>query len=225
MDHIRYSLDGRRRRWPIDGQADEQAPGVYRRRIGDASSRRSMTVPDINFELLRSASLEDFQGLMRNVFRDGPPRPTVNAFVIETDRNTISRIPAAARRPSIRWGDFRRICALRASSRTLRHRARDPHPSRDTSDLLDTEGKPAFPRADVIVHEDEITFWSDKSLRDGRSAAATPFSIPLTGTRGLSRDVPSEPGRKVAAGVTQLPLPGHTPGHCGYRLDLAGETW
>jgi glyoxylase-like metal-dependent hydrolase (beta-lactamase superfamily II) len=26
------------------------------------------------------------------------------------------------------------------------------------------------------------------------------------------------------AGVTQLPLPGHTPGHSGYRLDSAGES-
>ena len=31
-------------------------------------------------------------------------------------------------------------------------------------------------------------------------------------------------GGEVAPGVTLLPLPGHTPGHSGYRLDSAGET-
>jgi metal-dependent hydrolase (beta-lactamase superfamily II) len=55
------------------------------------------------------------------------------------------------------------------------------HPDH-TSGLLDTEGKLAFPRAEVIVHKDEIAFWSDKTLRDGRSAAAMPISIPPSGS-------------------------------------------
>jgi glyoxylase-like metal-dependent hydrolase (beta-lactamase superfamily II) len=31
-------------------------------------------------------------------------------------------------------------------------------------------------------------------------------------------------GGEVAPGITQLPLPGHTPGHSGYRLDSAGDS-
>jgi metal-dependent hydrolase (beta-lactamase superfamily II) len=60
------------------------------------------------------------------------------------------------------------------------------HPDH-TSGLLDTEGKLAFPRAEVIVHKDEIAFWSDKTLRDGRSAAAMPYLD--SADRVLERDV------------------------------------
>ena len=61
------------------------------------------------------------------------------------------------------------------------------HPDH-TSGLLDTEGKPAFPRAEMIVHEDDIAFWSDPSLRDGRSPAATPYLDSAgAGPRRLSR--------------------------------------
>ena len=103
---------------PMD-KTDKQTPGVYRRRIGDALvTTINDGFLDINFEILRGAGLEDFQGLMRSAFRDGPPRLTVNAFVIQTDRNTILVDSAAARPPSIRWGGCRRICAPRASSPT-----------------------------------------------------------------------------------------------------------
>ena len=71
-------------------KTDQQTPGVYRRRIGDALvTTINDGFLDINFEILRGAGLDDFQGLMRAAFRDGPPRLTVNAFVIQTDRNTI----------------------------------------------------------------------------------------------------------------------------------------
>ena len=72
------------------GKTDKQTPGVYRRRIGDALvTTINDGFLDISFEILRGAGIEDLKGLMRGAFRDGPPRLTVNAFVIETDRNTI----------------------------------------------------------------------------------------------------------------------------------------
>ena len=42
--------------------------------------------------------------------------------------------------------------------------------------------------------------------------------------RGYGEQIRPSNGGEVAPGLTQLPLPGHTPGHCGYRLDSAGET-
>ena len=69
---------------------DKQTPGVYRRRIGDALvTTINDGFLDITFDILRGATPADMQGLMRDAFRDGPPRLTVNAFVIETPRNTI----------------------------------------------------------------------------------------------------------------------------------------
>src|SRR6516162_7233970 len=58
----------------------KQAPGIYRRRIGDAM----VTVIndgylDMPFELLRGVPLGNMHSLMREVFHEGPPRITVNA--------------------------------------------------------------------------------------------------------------------------------------------------
>ena len=192
-------------------KTDQQTPGVYRRRIGDALvTTINDGFLDINFEILRGAGLDDFQGLMRAAFRDGPPRLTVNAFVIQTDRNTIlvdsgggsttvysmGRLPENLRAAGFTPDDFDTVLVTHI------------HPDH-TSGLLDTEGKPAFPRAEVIVHEDEIAFWSDKTLRDGRSAAATPYlEFRRPGARSLSRKVSSKSGRD-----------------CRRRRDSAAASW
>jgi glyoxylase-like metal-dependent hydrolase (beta-lactamase superfamily II) len=205
----------------------KQTPGVYRRRIGDALvTTINDGFLDIPFEILRGVPRDEMQALMHSAFRDGPPRLTVNAFVIETDRNTIlvdsgggsttvysmGLLPENLRAAGFSPEDFDTVLVTHI------------HPDH-TSGLLDAEGNAAFPRAEIVVHEDELKFWSDKSLRDGRSAAATPYldsaDRVLDAYRGRFR--PSQ-GGVVAAGVMQLPLPGHTPGHAGYRLDSAGET-
>ena len=224
---------------PMD-KTDKQSPGVYRRRIGDALvTTINDGFLDISFEILRGAGLEDFQGLMRSAFRDGPPRLTVNAFVIQTDRNTIlvdsgggsttvysmGRLPENLRAAGFKPDDFDTVLVTHI------------HPDH-TSGLLDTEGKPAFPRAEVVVHEDEITFWSDKSLRDGtvgRGDALSRFRRP--GPRRLSRTVPSEPGRNGSprrdATAASRPYPGtlrlpsrfcrRNPGDVGRHRARAGD--
>jgi glyoxylase-like metal-dependent hydrolase (beta-lactamase superfamily II) len=207
--------------------ASKQSPGVYRRRIGDALvTTINDGFLDVPFDIFRGASREDMEGLMRSAFRDGAPRLTVNAFVVQTARNTIlvdsgggsttvysmGLLPENLKAAGFSPGDFDTVLVTHI------------HPDH-TSGLLDKEGKPAFPRADIVVHEADIAFWSDPSLREGRSPAATPYldsaGRVLAAYREQFRPVR---GGKVAEGVTQLPLPGHTPGHSGYRLDSAGET-
>src|SRR5580692_1268263 len=155
------------------GKTDKQTPGVYRRRIGDALvTTINDGFLDINFELLRGASLEDFQGLMRSAFRDGPPRLTVNAFVIQTERNTILVDSGGGSTTVYSMGQL--LDNLRAAGFSptdfdtvlLTH----IHPDH-SSGLMGPGGAAIFSRAEVVVHEDEIAFWSDKSLRDGRSPA------------------------------------------------------
>jgi glyoxylase-like metal-dependent hydrolase (beta-lactamase superfamily II) len=98
------------------------------------------------------------------------------------------------------------------------------HPDH-SSGLLGTSGEPLFSRAEIVIHEDDITFWSDPVLRDGGVPAATPYLDSAAAMLGAYRDQ-LRPSRDdvVAPGLTLLPLPGHTPGHAGYRLDSAGET-
>lgn len=203
-----------------------QLPGVYRRRIGDAM----VTVIndgflDIPFQILHGIEETEMKSLMQERFYEGEPRLTVNAFVIETHRNTVlidagggsstvysmGRLPDSLAVAGFEPEDFDTILLTHI------------HPDH-SSGLIDAEGNPLFPKATIVVHEDELNFWSNTERR-AHSAAAAPYidsaDMLLESHHGRFR--PST-GGEVLPGITQLHMPGHTPGHCGYQLDSAGET-
>lgn len=220
-------VEAQMRESPAREMPARQSPGVYRRRIGDAL----VTVIndgflDMPMAILRGATREEMKDLLADAFGPPEPRITVNAFVVETEKNTIlvdagggsttvysmgllpENLAAAGFRPQ----DIDIILLTHI------------HPDH-SSGLMDKDGSPMFPRAEVVVHEEDFTFWSDPGLRDGRSAAAIPYldsaDMVLKTYAGRFRRTS---GGEVAPGVTQLHLPGHTPGHSGYRIDSAGET-
>ncbi len=71
--------------------------------------------------------------------------------------------------------------------------------------LVDASGKPAFPRATVRMSAPE---W--QSLQQGRAAAIAPVIKAQVKTFA--------PGAQVMPGITAVAVPGHTPGHSGYRI-------
>jgi glyoxylase-like metal-dependent hydrolase (beta-lactamase superfamily II) len=205
----------------------KQVPGIYRRRVGDAL----VTVVndgflDIPFEILAGASLSQMQACMRAAFHDGAPRLTVNAFVIETGGRTILVDTG---------GGSTTIYSMGLLIENLRAAGFSPdsfdtvllthiHPDHSNG-LLGSAGDALFPHAEVMVHEDDIAFWSDPALLHSASPAARPY---VASARTLFAAYPDQiraaRAGEVLPGITLLPLPGHTPGHSGYRLDSAGET-
>ena len=210
----------------IDGNV--QVPGLYRRRIGDAL----VTVVndgflDVPFEIWRGASLADMQAAMRDAFQPGPPRITVNAFMIEAAGRRILVDAGGGSRTVYSMGLLRGNLAVLGLSPAdfdivlLTH----IHPDHSNG-LLDDAGAAVFPRAEIVVSEDDVTFWSDPTLRDGHVPAATPYLASATDMLAAYREQirPAKGGEEIVPGITMLPLPGHTPGHSGYQLDSAGET-
>jgi glyoxylase-like metal-dependent hydrolase (beta-lactamase superfamily II) len=205
----------------------KQVPGLYRRRVGDALvTAVNDGYLDMPFELLRGTPLDDMRALMREAFREGPPRISVNAYVVQTGGRTIlvdagggsttvfsmGLLPENLRVAGFAPADFDAVLLTHI------------HPDH-SSGLLGTAGEAMFSRAEIVVHADDVAFWSDPGLRDGHIPAAMPYLDSAAAMLGAYRDQlrPSRAGA-VAPGVTLLPLPGHTPGHSGYRLDSAGET-
>jgi glyoxylase-like metal-dependent hydrolase (beta-lactamase superfamily II) len=206
---------------------NKQAPGVYRRRVGDAMvTAVNDGYLDMTFELLRGTPISDMKALMGEVFHEGPPRITVNAFIIETSGRKVLVDTGGGTTTVFSMGLLQENLGAAGFAPTdfdtvlLTH----IHPDH-SSGLLGPSGENLFSRAEIVVHEDDIAFWSDPKLRDGHLPAATPYldsaAAMLAAYRGQLR--PSRQG-EVAPGVTLLPLPGHTPGHSGYRLESAGET-
>lgn len=205
----------------------KQTSGFYRRRLGDAL----ITVIndgflDMPLAIMRGATRDEMQDLLRDAFGPPEPRITVNAFVIETENKTVlvdagggsttvysmgllpENLAAAGFKPE----DFDAVLLTHI------------HPDH-SSGLVDKNGEAMFSRAEVIVHEEDFDFWSSPALRDGSVPAATPYLKPadmvLSTYAGRFRKTR---GGEVVPGITQLHLPGHTPGHSGYQIDSAGET-
>lgn len=204
-----------------------QIAGLYRRRIGDAVvTTINDGFLDIPLGILRGRPEAEMAACMTEVFQPAAPRLTVNTFMIEMgDRRVLvdagggsttiysmGLLPENLSALDLSMDDFDTVLLTHI------------HPDHSNG-LLSGEGDPLFPRAEIILHEKDIAFWSDSGLRDGRSVAALPYldsaDAFLKAYRGQLR--PSA-GGEVLPGITLLPLPGHTPGHSGYRLDSAGES-
>lgn len=91
------------------------------------------------------------------------------------------------------------------------------HPDHVTG-LIDATGESVFPQAELVIHEREIDFWlgsgpSTMSERTRRNAALAKRACdPYSG-----RIHAIEAGAETN-GLTAVDLPGHTPGHTGWRL-------
>jgi len=84
--------------------------------------------------------------------------------------------------------------------------------------MITPEGQAVFPNATLVVPEAERAFWSDESKTTGD---------PLADWGQLARAVLAAYGDRltligaadeIAPGLTPIMLPGHTPGHSGWRL-------
>ncbi|HEX4766112.1 MAG TPA: MBL fold metallo-hydrolase [Lichenihabitans sp.] len=209
-----------------EGQ-EKQVPGIYKRRIGEAMvTTVNDGFLDIPFEILRGISPSEMRGVMRDAFHEGAPRITVNAFVIENGDRTILVDAGGGSTTVYSMGllldNLRTLGLTPADIDTvlLTH----IHPDHSNG-LLDADGKAMFPRAQIIVNEADVAFWSDPGLSGGRVPAATPYLASALALLAAYRDQirPSRDGI-VAPGLSMLSLPGHTPGHSGYSLESAGET-
>lgn len=77
-----------------------------------------------------------------------------------------------------------------------------------------------FPNAEMIVSQAERAFWDapeqlDELQRGQLDMARRGFAV------HAGRTTLADPGAEVVPGVTMVALPGHTPGHVGYRVDGA----
>ncbi|MDX8121312.1 MBL fold metallo-hydrolase [Janthinobacterium sp. GMG2] len=91
--------------------------------------------------------------------------------------------------------------------------------------LLDASGEAAFPDAQLVVHQHEVAFWED----DGNLSRA---SDRARGNFLFARKVFDKYREKmrlfteneVLPGISAMPLPGHTAGHSGYRIESGGRS-
>jgi glyoxylase-like metal-dependent hydrolase (beta-lactamase superfamily II) len=97
------------------------------------------------------------------------------------------------------------------------------HPDHSNG-LVDDEGQPNFPNAEVIVHADDVRFWverepetTDNEFRQRNMKAARRAFAPY-------RDrVRAITGGEPLPGISAQPQPGHTPGHTGWLVSSGDD--
>ena len=203
-----------------DGSAP--LPGALRWPIGD------LTVTVLNdgggqgsLDLVMGIPRDEARALQRAGFRSEEPKLTVNGFLVTGPGRTPLLIDTGygTRGP----GTAGRLgSALAATGVTpgeigtvlLSHL----HPDH-AGGLLTEAGAAAYPNAELVLHADEARHWlPDDALSRAPDGAKPYFEAARAAVAAYGGRVREHAGGEVASGIAAVALPGHTPGHCGFRI-------
>lgn len=94
--------------------------------------------------------------------------------------------------------------------------------------LVDAAGKPLFPQARVRVSAAEVEYWlrdgAETRVNEGQRKVLPALRAALAPYQATGKLLPFAFGEAPAPGVEAVPLTGHTPSHCGYRLRSKDES-
>ncbi len=87
--------------------------------------------------------------------------------------------------------------------------------------LLDAEQQPVFKSADIYLHPLEAQYWLDDEKFNGVSARVQRNFVLVRQTlNAYAAKLRFLNGDKIAEGILPVWLPGHTPGHTGFRIHV-----
>lgn len=90
--------------------------------------------------------------------------------------------------------------------------------------LITKEGAAVFPRAELVVHEDELKFWRDESnIARLSEDQKSDFALATTVLAAYADRLRPVRAGDVASGISAVPTPGHTPGHTAWRISSGSE--
>jgi glyoxylase-like metal-dependent hydrolase (beta-lactamase superfamily II) len=206
--------------------ANEQVPGVYRRRVGKvlvtALNDGLLMLPP---EVLLDITPEDRESLLREAGRRPPFHTAINTFLLQWPDRTVlmdsgvgpawgpksGKLAANMKAAGVAAGDVDAVM--------LTHLHGD-----HIGGLCDPAGGAAFPKAELWVAETEMAFWED----DAKKAAApearrSSFDSARTAVAPYAGKLRRFGFGEIMPGLEAIAMPGHTPGHTGYMLSSGGE--
>ena len=91
--------------------------------------------------------------------------------------------------------------------------------------LLDANGAPRYRNARLYLHTLEAEYWQDDAMLNRANARGQRnFALARRTLDAYSRSLGFLEDREVITGIHPVLLPGHTPGHSGFRIDAAGQS-
>lgn len=92
--------------------------------------------------------------------------------------------------------------------------------------LYTAAGQVTIPKAQVLVNETDLNYWTNASAQGQAVEIAKPwFDIARDWQSAYDGRITTFKGETdLGDGITAFPLPGHTPGHTGFRVESDGES-
>lgn len=211
-------------------QLKTQVPGYYRLTVGKTEvTALSDGVTVLDAGLLKNASPDDIQRLLARQFVEHPKMQTsVNGYLINTGDKLVLVDTGGARlnRPTMgKLADNLKASGYRpeqVDTVLITHFHGD-----HVGGLLNADGAPVFPKAEVRMSKTEADFWTSQDNADKAAEGRKPtFKMARDLAAALSAAGKWKPfayGEEVAPGIKAMAIPGHTPGHSAYAVNSEGQ--
>ncbi|MEC5321527.1 MBL fold metallo-hydrolase [Brenneria populi subsp. brevivirga] len=176
-----------------------------------------------NLDLLTNIDPEDASRLQQNAGVSDPASIHINCYLVRGRGRTIL-IDAGAGGVKQWGGRLKANLALAGVSPSdidailLTH----AHPDH-IGGLVDSSGEAALPNAELVVHRHEVSFWEDDgNLSRASERARGNFLFARKVFDKYREQIRTFTDNEVLPGISAIPLPGHTAGHSGYRIESDG---
>lgn len=204
------------------------APAVLRLKVGEAVVTAlldgNISLP---LTLVPGATEAEASAVLSRELAATPPNIAVNAFLVQADGRTVLIDTGAAAAMGPTLGRLPQALAAAGVSPFDIDTVLMTHLHTDyVYGLVASGGAAAFPNADLVVHEAEHAFWTDDAARSRAPAAMQPlYEAARSGLAPYARRTRlfSRNDEVIAPSITAVLLPGHTPGHTGYRVASGAE--
>jgi glyoxylase-like metal-dependent hydrolase (beta-lactamase superfamily II) len=169
--------------------------------------------------LIVNAPMERVLKVQQGALRSNPARVDVNAYLVRIPGRgpvlidtgggsqlmaSMGKLPSALRAAGVALDSIEAVI--------LTHLHGD-----HCGGLVDAEGNARFPNAEIVLHRAESEYWLESSLDEVPDQKTFEFVRRML--KPYAKRTRLIEGGEVVPGILALPLPGHTPGHTGYRLD------
>lgn len=205
--------------------AKAQAPGFFRRRLGEFEIT-ALLDGDIALELkLFSGDAAEMEKLSHAHYQPSPPHAHVNAFAVNTGDKLYLVDTGTGNLMGSSLGRVTENMVLAGIDPDQVDVILLTHLHPDHFGGLTVEGRPAFKNADIYLSEADAKFWLGNEMIDKVPADFRPFfQMASAAVKPYAhRLMPLPKNGEISAGVTTLALPGHTVGHTGFRFSSGKE--